>query len=270
MNSELVSLRKVQAIAAFFDQPVDSIAEGDELPLMWHVFFLLPTPAQAQIGSDGHPSSEATPEGMRRMFAGGRISRGRGIRIGDTLTSTSEITADKIREGKRGQLRFVTHRSELTVGPDEPAIVEERDIVYMPLASNPTPTESDEVDSSAIPTTALEADIFREITVDTSLLFRFSALTYNAHRIHYDRDYTRQVEGYPGLVVHGPLQAILMANLAHELWSARTAPQSFNFRLVAPLFEDQGMFITASELDSKVTASVIDRTGRVTAEAVLE
>lgn len=270
MNIEVVSRRKVRAIAALFDQPIEDFAEGVELPWMWHVFFLLPTPSQAQIGVDGHPSTEATPVGMRRMFAGGRITRAHGIRVGDTITSTSEVAADKIREGKRGQLRFVTHRSPLTTNEGEIGIVEERDIVYMPLTSNPTPSETDELDPNAIPAAALEAGVYREITVDTTLLFRFSALTYNAHRIHYDRDYTKHEEGYPGLVVHGPLQAVLMANLAQELWSAVSAPKNFTFRLVAPLFEGQGMFVTASEQDGKVIASVVDRTGRTTAEAVLE
>jgi 3-methylfumaryl-CoA hydratase len=113
------------------------------------------------------------------------------------------------------------------------------------------------------------AHAYRVVNVDPTLLLRFSALTYNAHRIHYDRDYARNVEGYPGLVVHGPLQALVMAEVAAELLAPSSMDLVMTYKLIAPLLEGQGMHVYAYPGDDAVTAEVRDSCGRTTAHAAL-
>lgn len=271
-RTDRIDERTARAVASFLDLPLDDIAEGRRLPLMWHLFYFLAYPSQSQIGTDGHPSvGEATPLGTRRMFAGGRVVSQPGLRIGDSVTAVTDIAADTTRQGSSGVLRFVTHRTSFQPSTGAPALVDERDIVYIPLASSPpSPPEPVQPDgATSVPQEALSADTHRSVGVDPTLLFRFSALTYNAHRIHYDREYARQVEGYPGLVVHGPLQAVLMAGLAEEQWRG-SSPSRFTYRLVAPLFEHEGLFVSATTSGGSVTTTVMDGTGRVTAKGSLE
>ena len=271
-RTDRIDERTARAVASFLDLPLDDIAEGGRLPLMWHLFYFLAYPPQSQIGVDGHPSvGEATPLGTRRMFAGGRVVSQPGLRIGDSVTAVTAVAADTTRQGSSGLLRFVTHRTLFGPPEGEPTLVDERDIVYIPLASSPpSPPEPAQNDrATSVPQDALSADTYRSVEVDPTLLFRFSALTYNAHRIHYDREYARDVEGYPGLVVHGPLQAVLMAGLAEERWRGGS-PMRFSYRLVAPLFENEGLFVTATASGASVTTTVMDGTGRVTAKGSLE
>lgn len=277
--SDQIDMRTARAVASLFDLPADGLTIGARLPLMWHLFYFLTLTPQAQIGSDGHPTvGEATPPGTRRMFAGGRVRTQPGLRVGDSVTAAHEVAADTTREGRSGTLRFVTHRTTMTVAADLPALIDERDIVYIPLTpASGAPAPSAEADQrraesdqeADVPAAALLADTHASIVVDPTLLFRFSALTHNAHRIHYDREYARDVEGYPGLVVHGPLQAVLMAGLAETEHGDSGGPMEFSYRLVAPLFEDQGLIVAATRSDNTIVTSVMDRSGRVTATGVL-
>jgi 3-methylfumaryl-CoA hydratase len=168
------------------------------------------------------------------------------------------VVKDVIKDGRGGPLRFVTHLYRYE--QDERVLIEEeRDIVYRKPVRAPVPgTGSGEVTRGPGEVGRLELD------TTPALLFRFSALTFNAHRIHYDRDFARDVQGYPGLVVHGPLQAIAMAEAARG-WAPADRPVAFEYRLVAPLFEEQGLIATAEREADGIITRVRDRTGRTTA-----
>lgn len=260
MTRDTIDPRTAGAVAAFLDLPVEQYTAGAPLPLMWHLFYFLSYPAQAQIAADGHPAGSAAPEGTRRMFAGGRVETHRGLRVGDDAVVTGRVTDERTREGRSGPMRFVTHRSEITVGEDL-ALIDERDIVYLPLRPEQSGAAERPKPHPAEPMSPAVAH--RRVTVDPTLLFRFSALTYNAHRIHYDRDYAREVEGYPALVVHGPLQVLLMAELARQ---TRPEPaRGCSYRLSAPLFEHSGLVVSLHETAGELQGSIHDDAGTKTA-----
>lgn len=227
--------------------------EIDGLPLLWHWVYLLDRPHH--LGPDGHPVRGVVPApGRRRMAAGGRVTRIAPLVIGRAATRRTEVVSTTDKEGRSGPLTFVVVRH--TISQDgEVRVVEEQDIVYRDAAAAPTSVTA----STPVP---FEADE-REFPVDPTVLFRFSALTYNAHRIHYDRDYARDVEGYPGLVVHGPLQALAMAETVRATGATAT---SIGYRVVAPLFDHQGLVVRA--IGDGV--SVRDHSGRITATGQVE
>jgi len=204
---------------------------GEPLPPLWHWTNFAAVVPQSQLGADGHPKRGGflPPVPLpRRMWAGGRFVFHAPVPIGATLTRTSTIASVNSKEGASGRLVFVTVRHEISQG-GQPAIIEEHDIVYRDLAapgSVPPPPKA----APAKPRWS------RTIHPDPVLLFRYSALTFNGHRIHYDRSYVTEVEGYPGLIVHGPLIATLLVDLVRrELPGADIA--AFRFRALAPLFD---------------------------------
>lgn len=242
------------ALGALLDVPVPDLA-GAGLPPLWHWLYLLDRPAQADLGPDGHPVRGCVPAppspGRRRMWAGGRVRTVGPLRCGEEATRRTEVVATREKRGRTGPLTFVTvgHRVSQR---GRVVVDEEQDIVYRQAATAPAVAEEG---GPAAPVSAGEW----VVDVTPTLLFRFSALTYNAHRIHYDRDYARDVEGYPGLLTHGPLQALAMAEAARG--RGRTGAVVFEYRLVAPLFDHQGMIVAT---DGETT-SVRDRHGRRTA-----
>lgn len=203
---------------------------GETLPLLWHWLYFLPLAPQGQIGPDGHPRRGGflPPVPLeRRMWAGGRLRFFEPILIGDRIEKHSEILSVKEKEGKAGAMVFVTVRHRIET-PRGLAVEEEQDIVYlaMPEAFRlPPPLPLPE-----------EAQWTDEVPLDPVLLFRFSALTFNGHRIHYDLPYAKDTEKYPGLVVHGPLQAMLLmaAGLRRHRQEKITG---FSFRGVRPVFD---------------------------------
>jgi len=201
---------------------------------MWHWFTLLDHPAQSGIGVDGHPADGPflpPIPGRRRMFAGGRLFQDAPIPIGAELSSRSSVAGVSVKSGRSGDLAFVTVRHELAV--DSATVgVEEQDIVYR---SEPDGAAHRAVPRPETSVPALAGEWRSELVTDPVLLFRFSALTYNGHRIHYDRPYATHVEGYPDLVVHGPLLALLALELARVNAPDR-AVRSFGYRLVRPAF----------------------------------
>jgi 3-methylfumaryl-CoA hydratase len=254
-------------------------AAADPLPLMWHWAYLLERPATARLGMDGHPSSgiPAPPgEGMRRMFAGGEVRIQRPLYIGREATRRSEIVDRREKQGRSGPLTFVTVQHSI-IQDGETAVLDRQDIVYLPDRSR---TDSSSTTSGASPNPAGRAgpddpeeagrahDVHQPEQPTTRTLFQFSALTYNAHRIHYDKDYARDVEGYPDLVVHGPLQALYLAE-AMRRWcrsSGRPAPVFCRYRLLAPLFLGDPMRLVLAASGDTVRTEV--RTAyRVTATA---
>ena len=212
-----------------FEAPIPK--PGDRLPPLWHWLYFLPIHRQSELGPEGHAirGGFLPPVPLpRRMFAGGRFEFHRHLTIGEEITRASRIKDVAVKEGRSGLLVFVTVTHEIS-GSLGVAINEEHDIVYR---ENPRP------DSPAQqPQPAPEGAAFsREIVPDPVLLFRYSALTFNAHRIHYDRAYVTQVEGYPGLIVHGPLIATLLVDLL-ERNLPRSSVSRFSFRAVRPLFD---------------------------------
>src|SRR5689334_15425119 len=188
-----------------YDAP---LLPGDALALLWHWIFFRPTVAQAQIGEDGHPRKGGFLPDLglpRRMWAGGRLRFHAPVTVGSAITRESSILNVSEKQGRTGKLGFVTVKHRIYC-EGTLAIDEEQDIVYREPAAPGAPTPA--------PTAAPDsAQWHRQIVPDEVLMFRYSALTFNGHRIHYDKPYATQVEGYPNLVVHGPLIATLLMDL---------------------------------------------------------
>ncbi|MGE0097185.1 MAG: MaoC family dehydratase N-terminal domain-containing protein [Hydrogenophaga sp.] len=219
-----------RALAGLLDRDAAPV-EGDALPLLWHWLYFLEAPSRAGTGVDGHPRRGGflPPVPLpRRMWAAGELTLHRPLRLGRNARKTSTVRSVDLKQGKAGALVFVTVAHELTQD-DRACISELQHIVYReaPTAHAPLPPGE---------TAPTGAEWSRELAPDTPLLFRYSALTYNGHRIHYDRDYATQVEFYPGLVVHGPLLATLLLDLAQRERPGADI-RNFSFRAMRPAFE---------------------------------
>jgi 3-methylfumaryl-CoA hydratase len=240
------------AFTALTEVPLPPPRPGEPLPPMWHWFTLLDHPAQSATGADGHPASGPflpPIPGRRRMFAGGRLTLDAPVLVGAELTSRSAVTAVSVKEGRSGELAFVTVRHELSSG-GRPVGAEEQDIVYRseppgegPAGSGPRPVPRPE---GGHPEPA--GPWRRELATGPVQLFRFSALTYNAHRIHYDADYATGVEGHPGLVVHGPLLALLCFELPRR-HAPRQQVTELSFRARSPVYVGQRCMVTGGPRD---------------------
>jgi 3-methylfumaryl-CoA hydratase len=221
----------VAALAATLDRDDPKPQPGEELPPLWHWLYFLPVARQSELAPDGHPKrgSFLPPVPLpRRMWAGARFEFHRPLRIGESIIRKSTIADVSMKEGRSGPLIFVLVRHDIA-GPAGLALVEEHDIVYRP---EPGPDDKGQSPRAAAPTGAVWR---RDINANGVMLFRYSALIFVAHRIHYDRRYATEVEGYPGLVVHGPLIATLLADLLRR--NSNAALKSFRFRAVSPLFD---------------------------------
>ncbi|WP_207210905.1 FAS1-like dehydratase domain-containing protein [Lichenibacterium minor] len=221
----------IAALSATLDTGRPLPVGGDVVPPLWHWLFFLPLHPGADLGPDGHARRGGflPPVPLqRRMWAGGRFEFLAPLRVGDAIRRVSTIADVTAKDGRTGPLVFVVVRHEV-FGPEGLALVEEHDIVYRGPAAAGAP-------SPAAKRAPPEPTFTREIVPDDVLLFRYSALTFNGHRIHYDRRYATEVEGYPGLVVHGPLLATLLAGLAG---SARPDEDlaAFSFRALATAFD---------------------------------
>jgi len=210
-------------LAATLDRPA-TYGHGDALPPGWHWLYFPDVAPTSELGSDGHPLSTvllpAAPA-PRRMWAGGQIHFRSPLVMGDTVTRASTIRAIDVKQGRSGHLVFVTIEHELRVR-DTSALVETQTIVYRDLGGEPQQPRPAPVGPD-------RTDTWR---MNSTHLFRYSALTFNSHRIHYDAQYCRDVEGYPDLVVHGPLLATLLLDSALRYgWT----PTRFDYRAVAPV-----------------------------------
>jgi len=213
---------------------------GDVAPPLAHWLYFLPQARQSQIGPDGHPlrGGFLPPVPLpRRMWAGGRLgwNAANPLRVGDAARRVSRIESVTHKSGRSGEMVFVLVRHEVH-NAQGLALTEEHDIVYRAAAAP---------GSAAPAPTAAEADApwRRRIVPDPVLLFRYSALTFNGHRIHYDRTYVTEAEGYPGLVVHGPLIATLLLDLVRRHAGPQAAVARFAFRAVRPTFDLHPFFI---------------------------
>jgi 3-methylfumaryl-CoA hydratase len=256
----------VKALTATLDHPAAPVETGMPLPPLWHWLYFLPLHQQSEIGPDGHAKRGGflPPVPLpRRMWAGSQFEFRSPVRVGDAVERTSTIADVSVKEGRTGKLVFVKVRHELRCDSSaEPAIVEFHDIVYRdakrPDDVEPPPQRADAA-----------AAWQRVIVPDDVLLFRYSALTFNGHRIHYDRKYVTEVEGYPGLIVHGPLIATLLMDLVR-----RNAPDAdvatFRFKAVRPTFDLDSFRLNGQLQDDGKTVKLWaqDHEGWLTMDAV--
>lgn len=206
---------------------------GNAVPPLWHWLYFLPISPISDAGPDGHPKRGGflPPVPLpRRMWAGGRLTFHAPLKVGEKATRVSTIANIEDKTGRSGRLVFVTVQHAIEVG-GELRLEEEHDIVYRDAPQEGTRPQH--------PQLAPDGETWRRtIDADAVMLFRYSALTFNSHRIHYDYPYVTQVEGYPGLVVHGPLIATLLADLVRREQPDATL-QSFAFRALRPTFAGQ-------------------------------
>jgi len=219
------------ALAATLDRDDPLPKAGDPVLPAGHWLYFLPVALASALGPDGHPRRGGflpPVELPRRMWAGGRLTFIKPLRVGEAIRRTSEVRDVTVKEGKSGTLVFVLVAHEIA-GSDGVAIREEHDIVYREA---PRPGQP-----SSEPAPAPDGAVWRRaVTPGPVMLFRYSALTFNGHRIHYDHPYVTKIEGYPGLIVHGPLIATLLMDLCRrERPDARLA--TFAFRALGPLFD---------------------------------
>ena len=261
VRTELIIPEPSEALANLLGTDIPT----DELPPLWHWIHLLEKRPHADLGRDGHPTFgiPAPPgPGRKRMFAGGRVRTHASLVFGRPATRTTWVAATTEKQGSSGPLTFVTVRNEYTQG-GRVAIVDDNDIVYRTPGSNVAPragTLRDEPEPAP-------REPALTLTADESLLFRFSALTYNAHRIHYDHNWVRE-EGYGDLVVHGPLQALMMGELVRRRGDGLVGKQ-FDYRLVSPMIGPQTFTVLAGEAGVNASAEVRDVHGTVTALSTL-
>jgi 3-methylfumaryl-CoA hydratase len=231
-RADVIDARPVSLLSATLDRDDPVPRRGDVLPPLWHWLYFLPSYRQSEVGPDGHAKRGGflPPVPLpRRMWAGSRLEWLKPIAIGDEVSRHSRIVSVTPKSGRSGALVFVVVRHELSTAAGL-ALTEEHDIVYREIAQAPAENTASKAAPPAV------AVWTRRIVPDDVLLFRYSALTFNGHRIHYDRRYVTEVEGYPGLVVHGPLLATLLVDLLR-----RQRPDArlkrFEFRSLAPLFD---------------------------------
>jgi 3-methylfumaryl-CoA hydratase len=238
---DVISQDLVRRFAAMLDLSAAPSQIGDVAPLLIHYCLAQPAALTSQLGEDGHPQKGGflPPVPLpRRMWAGSSLIFHDSLRVGDLVRRVSRIADVSVKEGRTGTLCFVTVQHRIDV--DGALRIEEtQNIVYREAAVAADPAKPAKAGDTA------PAGIDqRPIAVSTPLLFRYSALTYNGHRIHYDRPYAMDVEFYPGLVVHGPLQATLLINFARHLRGE--TPKTFSFRGQSPLFDHDSITMHAS------------------------
>jgi len=238
-STDVITATPFAALSATLDRPVLRPPEGTPLPPLWHWLYFVPLYRQSEVGPDGHARrGEFLPPVPlpRRMWAGSEFEFRHPLRIGDEVTRVSTIDGISEKAGRSGPLVFVKVRHELRrSGASALAVAETHDIVYReaarPGAIAPPP-------AAAPCAPAWE----RRVVPDAVLLFRYSALTFNGHRIHYDRRYVTEVEGYPGLIVHGPLLATLLLDLLRQRLPDASVMR-FSFRSSSPLFDTDPFFL---------------------------
>ncbi len=237
-----------QAMEALLDRDPGGIRAGDPLPLGWHWLYFNKPVRASNLGPDGHERRSEFIDLPRRMWAGGELRALSPVRIGESAELRSEILEVEEKRGKSGRLAFVTVGHEVLQGGR--ACVQEEQVIVYREAKRPRDVRGHAQSSrppvrppaaAAAPHAASWTQTFTPTPVT---LFQFSALTYNGHRIHYDHPYVTEREGYPGLVVHGPLTALLLLDAAGRN-GAR--PSSFRYRALAPLFVDEPIVLAGTQ-----------------------
>jgi len=250
--TETLDLTQVRKFANVLDLDETAFEDGTALPPMWHWLFFLHRAPTAQIGPDGHPKRGGffpPVELQRRMFAGEQVKFHAPLRIGQPATRTGTVTRLDEKEGRSGRLVLASAHYRIEQG-GKLCVEDTHDIVFLagggPAAPAPGP------DSFTAPDGAWH----REVKAEPVILFRFSALCFNSHRIHYDADYAKNEEGYPGLVVHGPLTALLLSEMARTNMEAPMTEYSFRGR--APIFEPWPFHLVGQPGDAKANGGSVE------------
>jgi len=263
-DEDLISGRHARLMAATIDYSApEKISDGECLPPLWHWTFFLEGLPSRELGNDGHPARGGFMPPVplpNRMWAGGRVSFIAPVRIGASVRKESSILRVDHKQGHSGDLVFVTVLHELKSLQGDLLVREEQDIVYKDSTPAGRPPAS--------PTVELPSRFTRSYTPTSTMLFRYSALTFNGHRIHYDVDYCRETEGYRNLVIHGPLNATMLADYAREISGRRL--REFSYRGLSPALLGNSITIHADILDDCVTlfATLDDGTICMRAEAL--
>jgi 3-methylfumaryl-CoA hydratase len=256
--SDIVTVQLVKGLRATLFQEIGEPKPGEAAPFTVHWCLAQPVFPMSMLGPDGHPTRGGflPPVPLpRRMWAGGELEFLDPLRVGDETRRTSRISDVSVKSGSTGTLCFVAVEHVVTT-PRGIAIRERQDVVYRDVAGAPAAA----VKAPPPPPVAKH----RETHVsDPVLLFRYSALTFNGHRIHYDRDYVTKVEGYPGLIFHGPLQAAFIVELAAKLHNGQP-PKKLGYRGVQPLFEGSEFSVNANDRDGALELWTANAEGQLT------
>ncbi len=247
---------KAEALHHTLDLDGDAPAAGDPLPHFWHWIYFLESRPIRDLGRDGHPATGGFIPDLglpRRMWAGSRVEFLKPLPIGVTAERIATIAKVEEKTGRTGPLAFVTIQYEVS-GPDGLCIREEQDIVYREDPKPGTP--------SKLPAPAPSGETRRrEISYTTNKLFRYSALTFNGHRIHYDREYAMDVEGYSGLITHGPLIAQEMLTFGET--SPGGPAKRYSYRAISPAFDFEKLTYCAADTSSGADLWVKGPDGRL-------
>ena len=246
----------LELMAALLNRTFDEMTLSGAVPPLWHWMFLQKPVPQSQIGPDGHPKRGGLIPPIplpRRMFAGGRVRFSEPLFVDDPIERTTTIKSIAPKSGRSGTLLFVTLAHEIR-GPRGVSVSEDQDLVYRDAPPNAGPAKAQPLEPDrGQPAGFATVETLRP---DPVLLFRFSAATGNSHRIHYDADYVRNEEGYPNLVVHGPLQAILLADLATRY--LKRPLKTFEFRALKPIYLGSPLYCAAKDEAGKVMLQTMD------------
>ena len=257
-RSETVSGRIVaqsmDLMAATLNRTFADMSPVGSLPPLWHLLILQRPAPQSELGPDGHPRRGGLipPIALpRRMFAGARVRFISTLHVGDEVERTTTIKSITSKTGRSGNMVFVT-LEQVFHGPQGVAIVEEQDLVFRENDLTRS-VQRNQLNDLGKPS---GFSVVETVNADPVLLFRYSAATGNSHRIHYDLAYVRDVENYPNLIVHGPLQAIMLADLATRY--LRRPLTKFEFRILKPIFVDTPFYCVARTENGKVLVQTID------------
>jgi 3-methylfumaryl-CoA hydratase len=256
--TDIVTAQLVKGLRATLFMEIGAPKPGDAAPFTVHWCLAQPVFPMSELGPDGHPARGGflPPVPLpRRMWAGGELEFFDSLRVGEEVTRSSRISDVTMKTGSTGVLCFVSVEHLITTSRGT-ALREQQDIVYRDISTAPAPAAT----KPAPPPAAQHRESHM---ADPVLLFRYSALTFNGHRIHYDRDYVTRVEGYPGLIFHGPLQATFLVEFAARLHGG-TAPKKFVYRGVQPLFEGSEFSVNANTTDAGMELWTANAAGQPT------
>lgn len=264
IDTDALPAERAIALAAVLDTP-ESLAPEGVLPPLWHWVYFQEWPRHGELGRDGHPAEghflPPIPD-RRRMFAGGRLTVHRPLEQGCQTERARSLADVSVKAGRSGEMAFVTIRSVFRQN-GQTCLTEEHDYVYR--SGESTAKSSDVVRPAVLPVS--KAPWQQPFTGDTVQLFRYSALTANSHRIHYDRAYASNAESYPDLVVHGPLLVLLLSELGRASSGLRI--RAIDYRLRRPVFAGDPVLLTGTPDDKTASMSVLTSESTIMAEATL-
>ena len=260
-RDDVIALAPTLALSASLDYLSPIARSGDSLPPCWHWLYFQDAVAASNLAADGHARRGGFMPPVplsRRMWAGSRLRFLSAVNIGQEAHRISTIASITHKTGRSGELVFVTLKHQM-FQQEKLVIEEEQDLVYRDYDARQS--------YSAVKLASAEPQWSREICPDSVLLFRYSALTFNSHRIHFDLHYAMQVEGYPSLVVHAPLTATLLLDLLRRELPDSTVKE-FKFRAIKPLLEGASMLLQGRRDDQEVKLWILDDSGALAMEAI--